>query len=82
MQLAGVGFVFGFAFGLGMIIFTLIKFTVGLRVTDEEQMEGLDIGEHGMHAYPDFAVESEMQPGYFVVPERRMARAPAAAPRT
>ena len=81
VQLCGVGVVFGFAFGLGMILFTLIKFTVGLRVTDEEQLEGLDIGEHGMHAYPDFAVESELQPGYFVVPERRMARASTATPR-
>ena len=75
VQLAGVGIVFGFAFGVAMILFTVIKFTIGLRVTDEEQMEGLDIGEHGMHAYPDFAVESELQPGYFVVPERRMAKA-------
>ncbi|MED5469996.1 MAG: ammonium transporter, partial [Cyanobacteriota bacterium] len=27
----------------------------GIRVTDAEEIEGLDIGEHGMEAYPDFA---------------------------
>jgi Amt family ammonium transporter len=43
-----------FAFGIAMLVFFLIKKTVGLRVSDEEQMEGLDIGEHGQEAYPDF----------------------------
>ena len=27
----------------------------GIRVTEQEEIEGLDIGEHGMEAYPDFA---------------------------
>ncbi|CAI8215620.1 MAG: Uncharacterised protein [Prochlorococcus marinus str. MIT 9313] len=27
----------------------------GIRVTEAEEIEGLDIGEHGMEAYPDFA---------------------------
>jgi Amt family ammonium transporter len=27
----------------------------GIRVTESEEKEGLDIGEHGMEAYPDFA---------------------------
>ncbi len=33
-------------------IFYTIKVTVGLRVSEEEELEGLDIHEHGMHAYP------------------------------
>jgi len=33
------------------IIFGIIKATMGLRVTEEEELEGLDLGEHGMHAY-------------------------------
>jgi Amt family ammonium transporter len=37
------------------ILFTILKATVGLRVTPEEELEGLDIGEHGNVAYPDFA---------------------------
>ena len=32
-------------------IFGVIQMTMGLRVTDEEEIEGLDLGEHGMHAY-------------------------------
>jgi len=32
-------------------IFGIIKATMGLRVSEEEEIEGLDIGEHGMHAW-------------------------------
>lgn len=39
-------------------MFKIISATVGLRVTAEEEMEGLDIAEHGNIAYPDF-VQSE-----------------------
>jgi Amt family ammonium transporter len=46
--------VFVWAFGMGAIMFYILKKTVGIRVTDREQIEGLDIGEHGMTAYPDF----------------------------
>jgi Amt family ammonium transporter len=46
--------VFVWAFGMGAIMFYILKITVGLRVSDKEQIEGLDIGEHGMIAYPDF----------------------------
>jgi Amt family ammonium transporter len=37
-----------------LIIFLVVKAAMGLRVGPEEEMEGLDIGEHGMTAYPDF----------------------------
>ena len=33
--------------------------TGGIRVTDSEEIEGLDIGEHGMEAYPDFATSAK-----------------------
>jgi Amt family ammonium transporter len=33
------------------LIFGLVKATMGLRVSEEEEIEGLDYGEHGMHAY-------------------------------
>ena len=53
-QLAGIGAAAAFcmltAFG---ILFTLKK-TVGIRVPKEEELEGLDIHEHGMDAYADF----------------------------
>jgi Amt family ammonium transporter len=37
-------------------LFTVIKATVGLRVTRDEELRGLDIGEHGTEAYTDFEV--------------------------
>ena len=55
-QLIGVGAMFAWAFGFGMALFTLIKVTIGLRVTREEELRGLDIGEHGMEAYSGFQV--------------------------
>ncbi|MFO7957019.1 MAG: ammonium transporter [Candidatus Brocadiia bacterium] len=55
-QLIGVGAVFAWAFGTGLVLFTLIKHTVGLRVTAEEEVRGLDIGEHGMEAYAGFQI--------------------------
>ena len=37
-----------------VVLFTLIKLTIGLRVSEEEEEIGLDVGEHGMEAYPEF----------------------------
>ena len=42
----------------GYILFSAIKVVVGLRVSQEEEMEGLDLREHGASAYPDFSVSS------------------------
>ncbi|MBN1757800.1 MAG: ammonium transporter [Chitinispirillaceae bacterium] len=56
VQLAGIGSVFVWAFGGAMLLFTLIKVTVGLRVKREEEIAGLDIGEHGMEAYSGFQI--------------------------
>lgn len=55
-QLAGIGAVAVFAFTVSLIGWYLLKVTVGIRVSPEEELEGLDIGEHGMSAYPEFAV--------------------------
>jgi Amt family ammonium transporter len=35
------------------VIFSAVKMTMGLRVSEEEEFEGLDVGEHGLEAYPD-----------------------------
>ena len=53
-QLMGIGAAFIWAFGTAFILFKVIKATIGLRVSKEEEMEGLDVGEHGMSAYHDF----------------------------
>jgi Amt family ammonium transporter len=37
-----------------LVGWTIIKLAVGLRVSAEEEMSGLDMGEHGNVAYPDF----------------------------
>ena len=54
-KLKGVVGVGVWAFGASLVFFYAIKATMGMRVSAEEEMEGLDIGEHGISAYPDFA---------------------------
>lgn len=55
VQLLGIGSAFVWSFGASFIMFSIIKTTIGLRVSEEEEMEGLDIGEHGGNAYPEFS---------------------------
>ncbi len=57
-QLLGAGAMFLWAFGLGLVVFNLVKFTIGLRVTREEELRGLDIEEHGNEAYCGFQIFS------------------------
>jgi Amt family ammonium transporter len=56
VQAAGVACVTLFAMVSMGLVFGLIKATVGLRVSKEEELRGLDIGEHGMEAYAGFQV--------------------------
>lgn len=44
-----------FAFVVALVLALILKVTVGLRVSEEEEEEGLDLGEHGQEAYPDLA---------------------------
>jgi Amt family ammonium transporter len=53
-QLIGIAAVGVFTFVFAAVVFYVIKATMGLRVDAEEETEGLDIGEHGNEAYPDF----------------------------
>jgi Amt family ammonium transporter len=50
-QIIGVTAVAAFVFPVSYIVFTIISKTVGLRVAAKEEIEGLDIAEHGMKAY-------------------------------
>jgi ammonium transporter, Amt family len=52
-QALGVGVAFVCVFVVSYAIFFLIKKTIGLRVTAEEEDAGLDISEHGMYGYPE-----------------------------
>ena len=57
-QIAGVVSVFAWCMVTGFILFNGIKNTIGLRVTKEEELRGLDIDEHGVEAYSGFQVFS------------------------
>jgi Amt family ammonium transporter len=56
VQLAGVGIVGAFCSISAFIILSILKATMGLRVSEIEELEGLDRHEHGMKAYPDFGL--------------------------
>lgn len=62
-QLIGVGSVFFWAFGLGLVLFKVIDIVIGLRVSEEDEIEGLDYSEHGAESYPDFMVNIKAQKG-------------------
>lgn len=64
-----------FAFLSALAIFGVLKATIGIRVSEEEELEGLDLAEHGMHAY-DLAAG----PGWLEQATSSSASASAAAP--
>jgi len=53
-QLVGTLSICAFAFICSLIIFIALKAIMGIRVSAEEEEQGLDIGEHGQEAYPNF----------------------------
>ncbi|MGK9368912.1 ammonium transporter [Melioribacter sp. Ez-97] len=54
VQLLGIVSAFVWTFTTAFILFKLIQKTIGLRVSPEEELEGLDVGEHGLECYPEF----------------------------
>ena len=56
VQLIGVGIVGAFCVTTSFIILFIVKATTGLRVDKEEEINGLDLSEHGMEAYADFRI--------------------------
>ena len=53
-QIYGLVVIFSWVFISSFIVWYIIKMTVGIRVTEEEEYEGVDISECGMEAYPEF----------------------------
>ncbi len=53
-QLIGMATIFGWVFIASLIAWGIIKAIMGIRVDEQEEYEGLDIGECGMEAYPEF----------------------------
>ncbi len=66
-QLVDIAVVAGFAFGMGLLIFGVIKYTIGLRAPHHEEIKGLDITEHGFTAYPE--VEMKPEAKEWITPE-------------
>jgi Amt family ammonium transporter len=55
-QFIGIITVFAWTFGTMLLVFFVMKKTMGLRVSREEELKGLDIVEHGMEAYGGFQI--------------------------
>lgn len=53
-QLIGISSYAILCIGSSFILLLLLKLAVGIRVSEREELEGLDAHEHGMDAYPDF----------------------------
>ncbi len=58
-QLLGIGAIFAWVFVTSFAVWFLIKKTIGIRVSEEEEYEGVDLSECGLEAYPEFASASE-----------------------
>lgn len=56
-QLIGAATIFGWVFGASLVVWTLLKLVMGIRVSDEEEYEGVDLAECGMEAYPEFTMK-------------------------
>jgi Amt family ammonium transporter len=78
-QALGIAVVFTFVFALSYATFYVIKKTVGLRVTAEEEDAGLDISEHGMYGYPEQFIPAPELVGYSSAPSMRPRETPAGA---
>jgi Amt family ammonium transporter len=85
-QALGVAVAFGCVFTVSYVIFFLIKKTIGLRVSAEEEDAGLDISEHGMYGYPEqFIPQPEYSTGLYTggdMPPVAAAASPAVSPMT
>jgi len=57
-QAIGMLVIFGWTFVASLIVWGIIKMTLGIRVSEEEEYEGVDIGECGLEAYPEFTNKS------------------------
>jgi ammonium transporter, Amt family len=55
-QLTGVAAYGALCFPAALVLFYAIKFTLGIRVSEKEEIGGLDVGEHGMEAYSGFQI--------------------------
>jgi Amt family ammonium transporter len=57
-QLLGLVSIFAWVFVTSIIVWFIIKMIMGIRVSEEEELQGVDIGECGVEAYPEFTASS------------------------
>ncbi len=58
-QLIGIGVIFAWVFGTAFVTWLIIKAVMGLRVSEEEEYNGVDLTECGLEAYPEFTTSSK-----------------------
>jgi len=58
-QLLGLVTILAWVFAVSFIVWLVIRLTMGIRVSEQEEYEGVDIGECGLEAYPEFRASRE-----------------------
>jgi Amt family ammonium transporter len=53
-QLLGIGVIFAWVFITSLIVWIILKAVMGIRVSEQEEYDGVDLSECGMEAYPEF----------------------------
>ncbi|MCJ8352236.1 ammonium transporter [Moritella sp.] len=53
-QLYGAAIIFAWVFGASILVWAVLKATMGIRVTEEEEITGMDMADCGIDAYPEF----------------------------
>jgi Amt family ammonium transporter len=56
-QLLGALTIFVWVFGASLALWLAIKVVMGVRVSEQEEAEGVDVAECGLHAYPEFTIK-------------------------
>jgi len=79
VQALAVVATFTFVFAVSYAVFAAIKATIGLRVSEDEELAGLDISTHGMYGYPESFIPREEYPGSGMY-EPSVAGTPIATP--
>jgi Amt family ammonium transporter len=57
-QLIGIVAIFGWTFAVSLVVWFALKAIMGIRVSEEDEMNGVDVAECGLEAYPEFTKQS------------------------
>ena len=58
-QLLGIGVIFAWVFVASLLVWAIIKATIGIRIAEQDEYEGADLAECGLEAYPEFNKASD-----------------------